>query len=196
MKGNISVALSLNIMHSKISKMKILLKPLTIVIHLIVLIFTLQCCEQKPLPDPVKEKAAIASLLDSFNIAAAKADYNKYFGYYAEDAVFMGTDATERWTKPEFMKWAKPFFDRGKAWDFTAVKREIFLDGTGSMAWFDELLSTQMKLCRGSGVLVKQGGNWKISQYVLSATVPNTILDTVVVMKTAEEDSLLRGMKR
>ncbi|MEI2749086.1 MAG: nuclear transport factor 2 family protein [Ferruginibacter sp.] len=113
-----------------------------------------------------------------------------------EDAVFMGTDATERWTKPEFMKWAKPFFDRGKAWDFTAVKREIFLDGTGNMAWFDELLSTQMKLCRGSGVLVKQGGNWKISQYVLSATVPNTILDTVVVMKTAEEDSLLRVIKK
>jgi hypothetical protein len=169
---------------------------LSLLVTLVTGMTTIQSCEQQVKADPAKEKAVIASLLDSFNIAAAKADYNKYFGYFAEDAVFMGTDATERWTKTEFMKWAKPFCDRGPAWDFTAVKREIFLDGTGSMAWFDELLSTQMKICRGSGVLVKQGGNWKISQYVLSATVPNTILDTVVVMKTAEEDSLLKTIRK
>jgi hypothetical protein len=36
-------------------------------------------------------------------------------------------------------------------------------------AWFDELLNTQMKICRGSGVLVKKiGQEWKIKQYVLS----------------------------
>jgi hypothetical protein len=40
------------------------------------------------------------------------------------------------------------------------------------MAWFDEL-STQMKICRGSGVLVKIGNDWKIKHYVLSMTVPN-----------------------
>jgi hypothetical protein len=34
-------------------------------------------------------------------------------------------------------------------------------------------LSTQMKICRGSGVLVKIGNDWKIKHYVLSMTVPN-----------------------
>jgi hypothetical protein len=44
---------------------------------------------------------------------------------------------------------------------------------TGKTAWFDELLNTQMKICRGSGVLVKIGQEWKIKQYVLSMTIPN-----------------------
>jgi hypothetical protein len=53
-------------------------------------------------------------MLDSFNIAAANADYNGYFNYFDEDGVFMGTDATEHWNKAQFMVWAKPFFDRKK----------------------------------------------------------------------------------
>jgi hypothetical protein len=32
------------------------------------------------------------------------------------------------------------------------------------------LLNTQMKICRGSGVLVKIDGEWKIKHYVLSMT--------------------------
>jgi hypothetical protein len=30
-----------------------------------------------------------------------------------------------------------------------------------------------MKICRGSGVLVKIDGKWKIKHYVLSMTIPN-----------------------
>ncbi len=163
---------------------------------IIFVLIVFQSCEHKQQHDPVKEKAAIHSLLDSFNIAAAKADFNRYFGYYATDAIFTGTDATERWTKDSFMKWAKPFFDRGKAWDFTTVKREVYLDKSGEMAWFDELLSTQMKLCRGSGVLGKEGNTWKIKQYILSTTVPNSILDSVIVWKGKEEDSVLQTMRK
>ena len=49
------------------------------------------------------------------------------------------------------------------------------------MAWFDELLDTHMKICRGSGVLVDQGnGQWKIKHYVLSMTVPNENVDEIV----------------
>ena len=62
----------------------------------------------------------------------------------------------------------------------------------GNMAWFDELLNTQMKICRGSGVVVKLNNDWKLKQYVLSTTVPNSLVDTVTMMKTAEEDSLMR----
>jgi hypothetical protein len=36
---------------------------------------------------------------------------------------FIGTDATENWNKMQFQAFAKPFFDRGKVWNFTAVER-------------------------------------------------------------------------
>jgi hypothetical protein len=47
-----------------------------------------------------------------------------------------------------------------KAWSF-ALERHIYFDKTGKTAWFDELLNTQMKICRGSGVLVKIGQSGK-----------------------------------
>ena len=48
-----------------------------------------------------------------------------------------------------------------------------------------------MKICRGSGVLVKQGDDWKVQQYILSTTIPNELIDSVTIMKTIIEDSLI-----
>lgn len=141
-----------------------------------------------------ENRVLINSLLDSFNIAAAHADYERYFDYFAEDAVFCGTDATENWNKEAFMKWAKPHFDAHKTWDFKSVQRHIYFSPEGNVAWFDELLNTQMKICRGSGVLVKEDDEWKLHQYILSATVPNPLMDTVIKLKAATEDSLLRSL--
>ncbi len=141
--------------------------------------------------DTENEKKQIVAMLDSFNRAAAKADYKTYFNFYTEDAIFTGTDATERWDKPAFMAWAKPIFDKGRAWDFKAIDRHIYFDKTGNMAWFDELLNTQMKICRGSGVLVKERDAWKVQQYILSTTVPNDQLDSVIKMKSHLEDSII-----
>ncbi|MBX2935435.1 MAG: nuclear transport factor 2 family protein [Ferruginibacter sp.] len=144
--------------------------------------------------DSALESKQINFMLDSFNRAAAKADFNTYFNFYTNDAIFTGTDATERWDKKSFMEWAKPIFDKGRAWNFTALERHIYFDATGNLAWFDELLNTQMKICRGSGVLVKQGGHWKVQQYILSTTVPNELLDTVIKIKTPVEDSLIQKL--
>lgn len=134
----------------------------------------------------------IAALLDTFNAAAARADYTAYFNCFGKDAIFIGTDATERWSKDSFAVWAKPFFDRGRAWNFTSIERHIYPSGDSTTAWFDELLNTQMKICRGSGVVVKTNNEWKIQQYVLSATIPNGILDTVVLMKAPVEDMIIK----
>ncbi|MBK7096676.1 MAG: nuclear transport factor 2 family protein [Saprospiraceae bacterium] len=134
-------------------------------------------------------------MLDSFNIAAARSDYDKYFAFMAEDAVFIGTDATEYWTKSEFMKWAKPYFDKKKTWDFRSVERHIYFDKQQDIAWFDELLDTQMKICRGSGIVTKAGENWKIKQYVLSMTIPNSKTKDVVKLKASEEDNILEGKR-
>jgi hypothetical protein len=52
-----------------------------------------------------------------------------------------------------------------------------------------------MKICRGSGVLVFHNNQWKVQQYVLSTTVPNEVVDTVVAIKAAREDELIKTLK-
>lgn len=143
-----------------------------------------------------KEKSAISTMLDGFNTAAAKSDFNTYFNYFADESSFIGTDATEVWDKKAFMVWAKPYFDKKKTWNFTALKRNIYFSKDGKLAWFDELLNTQMKICRGSGVVEKINGSWKVKQYVLSMTVPNDVVDKVVAEKTAIEDLLIQELKK
>ena len=140
-----------------------------------------------------KEKIVVGNMLDSFNRAAANANFQAYFNFYTDNGIFAGTDATERWNKKEFMVWAKPIFDKGKAWNFTSLKRNIFFDKTGGFAWFDELLNTQMKICRGSGVLVKKDNDWKVEQYILSTTIPNELLDSIINLKATIEDSLIKS---
>lgn len=142
------------------------------------------------------EKKEIGKMLDGFNVAAAKADFAAYFNYFADESTFIGTDATEIWAKKDFMAWAKPHFDKKKTWNFTSIKRNIYFTNDGKLAWFDELLDTQMKICRGSGVLEKINGQWKVKQYVLSVTVPNEIVDKVVESKAAIDDELMQKIKR
>jgi hypothetical protein len=124
---------------------------------------------------------AVASVLDGFHAAAAAADEEKYFAALAPDAVFLGTDATERWTKDEFQKFAHPYFAKGKAWTYKATSRWISFAPDRQVAWFDELLeSPHLGKCRGSGVLVLHAGAWKIEQYNLSIPIPNDLADSVV----------------
>lgn len=138
----------------------------------------------------------INEAMDAWHKAAANADYNGYFELMADDAVFIGTDATENWNKQEFQAYAKPHFDKGKAWSFTALERHVFFDNSGKTAWFDELLNTQMKICRGSGILVKIGKKWKIQQYVLSMTIPNATSREVIMIKEGIEEQLIKELEK
>lgn len=138
------------------------------------------------------EKEHVNRTLDNWHKAAADADFDKYFGMMTEDAIFIGTDPTENWNKKDFQVYAKPHFDKGKAWDFKAIERHIYFDTSGKLAWFDELLNTQMKICRGSGVLVKIGKEWKIKHYVLSMTIPNDNTNEVIKIIAPIEDALLQ----
>jgi len=116
--------------------------------------------------------ASIERELDDFHDAAARADEGRYFAHFAPDAVFVGTDATERWDVAAFRAYAHPHFARGKAWSFRGVRRRIAL--RGDVAWFEEDLETaNLGPARGSGVLAFLDGRWRIEQYVLSITVPN-----------------------
>lgn len=144
----------------------------------------------------IEETATINTLLDNWHTAAAKGDYNGYFGKIAEDGHYIGTDATENWDKKAFSAFSKPYFDRGKAWDFKALERNVYFSKDGKTAWFDEFLDTWMKGCRGSGVLTKEGKGWKIKHYVLSMTVPNDATDAIIPLKAKYEDAIIEKMRK
>src|SRR6516162_8245242 len=60
--------------------------------------------------DRVSSEREVARELDDFHDAAAHADEARYFGHFAPDAVFLGTDATERWDLAAFGEYAHPHF--------------------------------------------------------------------------------------
>ncbi len=134
-------------------------------------------------------KKNIEQVLDEWHLAAAEANFEAYFSRMTSDAVFIGTDATENWDMESFKEFSKPYFDRGKAWSFKAEERHIYIDDSGQIAWFDELLDTWMGICRGSGVVRFENGSWKVAHYVLSATIPNDDMDEVIRVKK-EKDSI------
>lgn len=116
---------------------------------------------------------AVAAVLDDWHLAAARSEEERYFALLAPEAVFLGIDERERWSKEDFRKWAHPGFQAHQIWNFRAVRREISLSPGGDVAWFDELLdTTSMGRARGVGVLVKVGETWLISQYSLSLPIP------------------------
>jgi hypothetical protein len=130
--------------------------------------------------DTEKAVPEIDRFLSAWHRAAAVADAATYFGSLAPGAVFLGTDARERWTKEEFQKWAAPYFQRPSAWTFQASRRQIYLSADGRTAWFDEdLVSPHYWPCRGSGVLEKIAGCWRIRQYNLAFTIPNEVTGTI-----------------
>lgn len=125
-------------------------------------------------------EAAVAAVLDDWHAAAAAADEARYFGHFAPDAVFLGTDAAERWTVREFRRYAHPYFAKGRAWSFKAVERHLYLSPDRSVAWFDERLDTpNLGPARGSGVLLRAGRAWKIAHYDLSVPIPNALMKEI-----------------
>lgn len=129
---------------------------------------------QAPVQDHASAEKAIGEMLDAWHAAAARADEQAYFSYFASDAVFMGTDATERWDVPAFRAYAHPHFAKGKAWSFRAKRRSITISPSGEFAWFDEDLDTpNLGPARGSGVVAREQNAYKLRQYNLSVPIPN-----------------------
>ncbi len=119
---------------------------------------------------------AIEGVLDALHEAAAAADLARYSSLYARDAVFLGTDASERWTRDEFMAYAKARFERGSGWAYTPIERHVYVAADGRTAWFDERLSNEnLGETRGTGVLVAEEGTWRVAQYNLTIPIPNEL---------------------
>ena len=123
--------------------------------------------------------SAIDELLDAFHAAAARADGTALLERFADDGVFLGTDATERWQGAAFREFVRARFARGVGWTMTSVRRDVTV--RGGVAWFDEdLAHTKYGALRGSGVAARGAdGVWRIELYDLSVTVPNERFEAV-----------------
>ena len=137
----------------------------------------------------------INTLMDDWHKAAATANEDVFFGSMTKDAIYIGTDASERWLRDELKEWSKKFFERDSAWSFTPKERNITFSEDGQIAWFDELLDTWMGTCRGSGVLEKKDNVWKIKHYVLSVAIPNDNVQVVIAAKKKSDSIFLRKFK-
>lgn len=135
------------------------------------------------------DQEAVSAVLDDIHRLASEADFEGYFDLYTDDAVFLGTDASERWSIAEFKQYAKPAFDRGSGWTYTMTERHVFISEDGNTAWFDERLENAgFGECRGTGALIKVDGVWKVSQYNLTVPIPNELLRDVVAQIREFED--------
>ncbi|MDP2187759.1 MAG: nuclear transport factor 2 family protein [Sphingobacteriaceae bacterium] len=178
-----------------------MLKNLQLLLSCCLLLFS---CENASQPDFNPSKANslhgdslfVVQTLTDFHAAAARSDLEGYFSFFTEDAVFIGTDATEHWNKASFYAYAQAPFAAGRGWHFKALERHIYLSKQGDLAWFDELLDAPYaKIARGSGVLAKTEAGWKIKQYVLSMTVPNALSDSIVAIKSPFEQLLIDSLR-
>lgn len=146
-------------------------------------IVLLAACSTSAQPGPQPPADEVGSVLDAFHEAASRADGEAYFASFAPDAVFIGTDAAERWSVAEFRAFAEPYFSKGKGWTYLPRDRHVAVGARGETAWFDEMLdNASYGVCRGTGVLVRTDGSWKIAQYHLTIPIPNEISKQVVAM--------------
>lgn len=125
-------------------------------------------------------------VLNDFHDAAARADGERYFAHFTEDAVFLGTDAEERWDVAAFRVFAEPYFGTGQGWTYVASERHLSLGPGKKVVWFDERLQNESYgEVRGSGVLRRVGKQWKIAQYNLAIPVPNDLSKSLIGEATA-----------
>ena len=131
-------------------------------------------------------QAKIDALLDGLHKDAHEGNFQAYFARYTENAVFLGTDKTERWTIDEFKAYARPAFNDGHGWTYSVVERNW--EGDSDIRWFDEILfNEKLGHCRGTGVVQLINNEWKIAHYALTMLIPNQIA-AEVGMQTMKAD--------
>lgn len=170
-----------------------------IILLSVFLVFFIAC------QNPIKEissiekealKKEINSSLNNWHKAASEANFEGYFGLMDSISIFIGTDASENWGLNKFKSFSKPYFDKGKAWSFETLERNVYVNNFGNFVWFDELLNTWMGTCRGSGVLEKKENSWKIKHYVLSVAIPNDDVQAVILAKKKSDALFLKQFQK
>ena len=137
-------------------------------------------------PAPADATAAVEAVLDDFHAAASEGAADRYLAHFAANGVFFGTDPAERWTVAQFEPYVRRGFASG-GWSYAPRDRTVFISDDADTAWFDEMLDGSTGIvARGTGVLVREDGGWKIEQYNFSVPFPNALWDTINAMIARE----------
>ena len=124
------------------------------------------------------QRVSLDILLDGLHQDAHEGNFSSYFNRYSSDAIFLGTDKTERWTIEEFKIYAKSAFEDGHGWSYEVIGRNW--EGDSDIRWFDEILfNEKLGNCRGTGVVQQINDELKIAHYALTMLVPNSIAEDV-----------------
>jgi hypothetical protein len=123
------------------------------------------------------------TLIDYWHLQASKANFDAYFNVTTDNFVFLGTAPGERWNKNQFIEFSKPYFEKGKAWDFKPLNRNWIFSKDKKTAWFDEDLNTWMNTCRGSGVCIKKNGKWQLAYYNLTVLIENEKIQEFIKLR-------------
>ena len=133
------------------------------------------------------EAVSVNMTLTAWHLAADQGLYEMYFDFMTKDSIFLGTDASERWTKDEFMGYAKEPLSDGNGWTYKQVESHVAFDEDRNTAWVDEILvNEKYGTLRGTSVLKRHGKKWKIAHYSLTFLVPNEKAKGVVELIQAD----------
>jgi ketosteroid isomerase-like protein len=134
-------------------------------------------------------EAEIEAVLDDYHAAAAEGDVERMLGHIAPDAVLLGTDATERWTRESFEQLVRPAMAGGARIVNVPSSQNIVVSASDGIAWFDERLERhEFGEMRGTGVLRRTTDGWKIVQFHTALTVPNEAFrDVVKIVRAAKK---------
>ncbi|MEZ5570664.1 MAG: nuclear transport factor 2 family protein [Halioglobus sp.] len=113
--------------------------------------------------------------LDALHKAGAQADQAAFISLLAKDAVFLGLADGSRLQGQSLRDFINESFAQGKTWGYRSNERQTHLAADGTVAWFEETLEqgqAPQARGRGTGVMVRDGGEWMIVQYNL--TPPQT----------------------
>ena len=137
---------------------------------------------QESISEESKQQAE--HILNQLHQDASQGNWDSYFSLYDQQAIFLGTDANERWDMQQFEGYARPT----DGWHYEVTSRELLRFNNTIV--FDELLeSASYGLCRGTGALQLTDNGWKIIQYHLSIAVPNENAKAVAEIIGADKKS-------
>lgn len=135
--------------------------------------------ERVAAPDPsIPGDSPAVDALVAFHRAGREADIDAYIGWLAEDAIVLGTDASERNPPAALHDMLEPWFSAGKGLDTDPVVVHVSESADGRFAWFDGRFH-KPSLCelRGSGLLRHGPDGWKIVHYNVAFALPNDLID-------------------
>ncbi len=121
-----------------------------------------------------------AAMLDAFHRAGREADLEGYLGYLAQEAVILGSDVGERFTREQVRRALESWFASGQGLETELVAVNATESEDGRFAWFDARLD-KPSLCemRGSGLLRREADGWKLVHYDFAFVIPNGLIELV-----------------